>query len=64
MRTSKLALAGAVGLLLVGAAVGAQSFKGQEAPDIQVNEWVNGDGRNSLADFRGEVVYLEFWKSH
>lgn len=34
---------------------------GRPAPDIEVGDWINGDGRTSLADFRGEVVVLEFW---
>ena len=37
------------------------AVKGQAAPDIEVGDWINGDGRTSLADFRGEVVFLEFW---
>ncbi len=34
------------------------------APEIEVLDWINGDGRTSLADFRGGVVLLEFWSSH
>lgn len=37
---------------------------GKPAPDIQVNDWINGDGRTSLADFKGEVVFLELWATH
>ena len=37
---------------------------GKLAPDIQINDWIGGDGRTSLADFRGEVVFLEFWGTH
>lgn len=36
---------------------------GQVAPDIQVSDWIGGDGRSSLEDFRGEVVFLEFWST-
>lgn len=34
------------------------------APEIQINEWINGDGRTTLEDYRGEVVFLEFWNTH
>ncbi len=36
----------------------------QLAPDIQISSTINGDGRTSLADFRGEVVFLEIWGTH
>ncbi len=34
------------------------------APEIEIDAWINGDGRTSLADYRGEVVLLEFWNTH
>jgi hypothetical protein len=37
------------------------SLVGKEAPEIQTKEWINGDGRTSIADFRGEVVLIEAW---
>jgi hypothetical protein len=37
---------------------------GSPAPAIHVTDWINGDGRQSLEDFRGDVVVLEFWKTH
>ena len=37
---------------------------GQPAPEIQIGDWIMGDGRIQLADFKGEVVLLEFWKTH
>lgn len=42
----------------------ANAAVGELAPEIEVREWINGDGRTSLADFRGEVVLLEFWGTH
>jgi hypothetical protein len=36
---------------------------GKPAPEIQVTAWIHGDGRTKLADFRGEAVLLEFWRS-
>jgi thiol-disulfide isomerase/thioredoxin len=53
-------------LLAVAAAaiaLGDTSLAGKPAPEIQATDWVHGDGRTSLADFRGEVVLLEFWKA-
>ena len=51
--------------IVVAAAVafGDTSLAGKPAPEIQAAEWIHGDGRTTLADFRGEVVLLEFWKA-
>lgn len=55
------------GLLLLGAAAVAQeggvSSPGGTTPEIQIKEWINSDGRTSLADFRGELVLIESWKT-
>ncbi len=56
----------AAGLLaLLGSAANAQdggsSLVGREAPEISTPEWMNGDGRTAIADFRGEVVLIEAW---
>jgi hypothetical protein len=58
----------AAGLLLfAGAAAVAQeqskSHVGKEPPELQTKEWINSDGRTTLADFRGEVVLIEGWKT-
>ena len=37
---------------------------GKEAPELQTKEWINSDGRTTLADFKGEVVLVEGWKTH
>jgi len=55
---------GALAGLLVFLPVARADLVGKEAPEISVKEWINGDGRTSLKDFRGEVVLLEFWQSH
>jgi hypothetical protein len=35
---------------------------GQPAPDFEL-PWMNHDGPGSLAELRGRVVLLEFWRS-
>jgi thiol-disulfide isomerase/thioredoxin len=54
-----------VALIVIAAAFarGDTSLAGKPAPEIQATDWIHGDGRTSLADFRGEVVLLEFWKT-
>lgn len=37
------------------------SLVGSPAPEIRTTDWFHGDGRTTLADFRGQVVLLEFW---
>ena len=64
---SMLVVAGIATALTLGSAVNAGTGKklvGQEAPAINVQSWLNGDGRTEVADYRGEVVLLEFWKTH
>ena len=57
--------AGVATVALIGTvATAANTYLGKEAPEILLQEWIGGDGRNTLADFRGEVVLLEFWKTH
>jgi hypothetical protein len=57
-------LAGA--LLLVGATAGVATaleepteLVGKDAPEISTKEWINSDGRTTIADFKGEVILLE-----
>lgn len=54
----------AFGLLSGDRANAAKSFLGQDAPALQSGEWINGDGRTDLGDFKGELVFIEFWQSH
>jgi thiol-disulfide isomerase/thioredoxin len=63
-RRVRFALVSVCAALVAGAAFAAPSLVGRDAPEIQAHDWIGGDGRSSLADFRGEVVYLEFWKTH
>ncbi len=35
--------------------------EGGPAPEISAEEWINTDGKVSLADLRGKVVVVEFW---
>jgi hypothetical protein len=36
---------------------------GKEPPELQTKEWINSDGRTTLADLKGEVVLIESWKT-
>jgi len=37
---------------------------GQEAPDFEIAQWRNfPEGASSLADLRGRVVLLDFWRT-
>ncbi len=56
--------AAAVLVFVAGATAGEGSLVGKPAPEIEAREWIHGDGRATLADFRGAVVVLEFWKTH
>ena len=57
------AVSAAAVVLAAAFAFGDASLAGKPAPEIQATGWLHGDGRTSLADFRGEVVLLEFWKA-
>jgi hypothetical protein len=39
---------------------------GQQAPNLNLNNWINGDGKKidpvRLSDYRGKVIYLYFWQ--
>jgi len=48
--------------LLTGTAGGISV--GEEAPDFEIAEWRNfPEGASSLADLRGRVVLLDFWRT-
>mgnify|MGYP001227890671 CR=1 FL=1 len=68
MRSAVLAAVAAaalgVGLTNTSVVAAGNSFMGEAAPEIQVGDWINGDGRTDLADYKGEVVLLEFWQTH
>lgn len=37
---------------------------GQEAPDFEISEWRNfPEGASTLADLRGRVVLIDFWRT-
>ena len=39
---------------------------GQQAPNLNLNNWINGDGEKiepiRLSAYRGKVIYLYFWQ--
>jgi len=53
-------LAGSTAALALG---GEGPLVGKEPPELQTKEWINSDGRTTLADFKGEVVLIEGWKT-
>ena len=66
MRRTLLAAAAAT-VLALALPSGSEPASAQDAglaPEIQINEWIHGDGLDQLADYRGEVVLLEFWNTH
>jgi hypothetical protein len=54
-------------LVAIGVAAGAagvfaaedKSIVGQDAPAIETKEFLQSDGRTQVADFKGEVLYIE-----
>lgn len=59
IRTALLAVAA-----LTGAACAQRAEVGQQVPDFTFARLRNGDGRQKLSEFRGQVVMLEFWGTH
>jgi hypothetical protein len=60
MRFLKTALV-AVCALGIGSVFAAEekSIVGQDAPAIETKEFLQSDGRTQIADFKGEVLYIE-----
>jgi hypothetical protein len=58
-----LVLAGAAGAMAQSASQEKEGIVGKDAPDLLTREWINSDGRTSIADFKGEVVLVENWKT-
>jgi hypothetical protein len=60
MRALTLCLV-AAGALGIGSGFAAEekSIVGQDAPAIETKEFLQSDGRTQVADFKGEVLYIE-----
>ena len=58
------AVAAAIALSLSPRDVLVRAQESELAPEIQISSWIHGDGRDQLADYRGDVVLLEFWNTH
>lgn len=59
-----IALAAILGSALLVAtsgvfAAGDKSILGQDAPAIDTKEFIQSDGRTAVADFKGEVLFIE-----
>jgi hypothetical protein len=62
------------GLLAPNTPIGIQTARaeshlgilGQQAPNLNLNNWINGDGKKidplRLSAYRGKVIYLYFWQ--
>ncbi|MGD2186652.1 MAG: hypothetical protein PVI71_11020 [Desulfobacterales bacterium] len=62
------------GLLASDTPIGIQTARaeshlgilGQQAPDLNLNDWIDGDGKKMdpvrLSAYRGKVIYLYFWQ--
>lgn len=61
-------LATSSAMLLPGAAFAASSgygIVGQSAPELEISQWIDGDGEATsfkLADHKGKFVFMEFWQ--
>lgn len=42
----------------------AEAVVGKAAPEIQVGSWIGSNGLHTLADLKGDVVFIEFWGTH
>lgn len=54
----------ALGLLALGATAARAEWadlKGKPAPNFRVDEWINPAEGETLEDFRGKAVLVEFW---
>ena len=46
------------------AAPGAVPAIGEITPDFTFKNFISGDGRSSMGDFRGSVVLVDWWGTH
>lgn len=49
-----------LGVLVLGPRVAGASLRGQSAPELTNEVWINSEPLR-LADLRGRVILLEFW---
>lgn len=62
MRTHPLALA--MAFLALPLAAQTRAKVGEKVTDVKFPKFVNGDGRQSLAEFFGQPVYIDQWGTH
>ena len=63
MRIAALSLVAVVAAAGASALFAADDAKllGQDAPAITAKEFLNSDGRTNVADFKGEVLFVELF---
>ena len=59
---SRILLAAA--LLALPVAAQKVANVGEKVPEFTFPQFQNGDGRQSLADFYGQPVVIDFWGTH
>lgn len=62
MRVAALSLIAVAAVVAGAAALFAADdpkIAGQDAPAITTTEFLNSDGRTNVADFKGEVLFIE-----
>ena len=71
LRSSSLHAGLGAALLLAGSAAAqgqtaprAAEKLGDLVPEFTFPEFWNGDGRQSLSDFRGSPILIDFWGTH
>ena len=65
-RNGRIVAALALALLFSAGASGQSAAvkEGDKVPDASFTTLLNNDGRTTLAEFRGNVVVLDWWGNH
>jgi hypothetical protein len=52
------------GLLVLPLAAQQSASVGQKVPDVSFPNFLNGDGRQTLAEFFGQPIVIDEWGTH